>query len=140
MFLPRPWLVFVLVLASFSARAQWPTPAAPPEAAKPAEAKSDGQKAVEEAPVPKLVDDEKKEDPNTMTFSAAVNVLRQGSRVEVVFRNGESYTLPSGSRQRQIYDALEESERTGKAVSVVVDTRSGVIRSVGSSNSKADKK
>lgn len=128
-------LFLTSLLFAVNVRAEWPAPPAAPSApeAKAAEpVKSDGQKAVENAPVPKIVDTPAdKEDPNVTSFSGVVNVLRQGQRVEVVFRNGDTYSLPRGSKQHQIYNALAESEKTGKAVQVEVDTRSGVIRSVG---------
>ncbi|HRO68314.1 MAG TPA: hypothetical protein PL182_12165, partial [Pseudobdellovibrionaceae bacterium] len=65
------------------------------------------------------------------SYSAAVNVIRKIDRVEVVFRNGESYYLPSGSRYNQIYNACLESERTGKAISVTVNPKTRIILSVG---------
>lgn len=74
------------------------------------------------------------------TFSSAVNVLRKNDRIEAVFRNGEVYALPRGSRQHAIFSALEESERTGKAVSVTVDEKTGVIRSVGGAASAGERK
>lgn len=77
---------------------------------------------------------------NLRSFSAAVNVLRQGSRVEAVFRNGDIYVLPRGSRQHAIFNALAESEKSGKAVSVTVDERTGVIESVGTAAKPGEKK
>ncbi len=65
------------------------------------------------------------------SFSGVVNVIRQGDRVEVVFRNGDIYFLPHGSKQAGIFKALSESEQTGKAVSIEYDSRSGVIEAVG---------
>lgn len=104
---------------------------------------TEGETSAEKLPVPKLEDkapddspiESKEKDltnaPGVETFSAAVNVIRKIGRTEVVFRNGESYYLPSGSKYNEVYTACEESERTGKAVSVTVNTRSRTIISVG---------
>ncbi|MBX3034975.1 MAG: hypothetical protein KF865_13730 [Bdellovibrionaceae bacterium] len=59
--------------------------------------------------------------------NAAVNVIRKNDRTEVVFRNGDVYYMPSGKNYNSIYKACEESERTGQAISVVVNPRSKVI-------------
>ncbi|MBX3040870.1 MAG: hypothetical protein KF789_09215 [Bdellovibrionaceae bacterium] len=93
----------------------------------------DGKEATD-LPVPKLIDEDSEAPAKPAggeSFSAAVNVIRKIDRVEVVFRNGESYYLPSGSRYSEIYNACLESERTGKAISVTVNPKTRIIQSVG---------
>lgn len=92
-----------------------------------------GDLEVKDAPVEQAVE-EATPRKGTKKVSGVVNVLRQGSRVEVVMRGGEVFYLPTGSRQPAIFKALSESERTGKAVSFTVHEKSGVIEEVGSSS------
>lgn len=104
-------------------------------AAAPTEKKEPGSEATE-LPVPKLDPGEERAKAAQKTYSGVVNVLRQGERVEVVFKTGEIFSLPRGSRQQAIFKALDESEKTGTAVSIVVDDRTGIIQSVGGAPAK----
>lgn len=70
--------------------------------------------------------------PDEKSFSAVVSGLRKMGRTEVHFKNGEIYALPSGSRHNLFYKTFEDSEKTGKAVSVTVNTKSGVVQAVSS--------
>ena len=92
----------------------------------------------EEKPTEAAPENEKKS--GTVTFSAAVNVIRKMDRTEVVFRNGESYYLPRGSKSHGIFDACVESEKTGQPISVTVHPQSRIIQSVDSAKSDAIKK
>lgn len=68
------------------------------------------------------------------TVSGIVNVLRQGSNVEVVMKGGDIYMLPKSSRQASMFKLLKESETSGKPVSFTVNEKSGLIDSVGESS------
>lgn len=101
---------------------------------KKAAARQEEGKEATELPVPQLIDEDSEAPAKAAggeSFSAAVNVIRKIDRVEVVFRNGESYYLPSGSKYNEIYNACLDSERTGKAISVTVNPRTRIIQSVG---------
>lgn len=110
---------------------------------KPVVKREEGKEATE-LPVPKLINEDSEEAsskaPAGESFSAAVNVIRKIDRVEVVFRNGESYYLPSGSKYSQIYNACLESERTGQAISVTVNPKTRIILSVGAGGGTAKTK
>jgi hypothetical protein len=94
---------------------------------------------VKELPIPKLKDikefeadaaaaAQKEHDAKGyVTFSAAVNTIRRSDRTEVMFRNGDSYYLPSGGKHNEFYKICEESEKNGQAVSVVANPKSKVI-------------
>lgn len=118
--------IFVAMSLSLSSAQAGETPVVKP----PTEVKKDAPAEEPAAPAVANPEDQPPQGKHMRTFSSAVNVLRQGERVEAVFRNGEIYSLPRGARQHKIFKALSESEQTGAAVSVTVNERTGVIEHV----------
>lgn len=131
------WWIFVAMSLCLTARAEDPKAAI----AVPVEALPGAKNAAPAADEPNLGEPQEPESvrKNLRTFSSAVNVLRQGERVEAVFRNGDIFLLPRGARQHGIFKALQESERSGSAVSVTVDDRTGVIHSVSGADKAGNK-
>lgn len=139
--------VVVIIFAQIALAEEFFKPAA--ELPKAAGAPAAAAPAAVAAPVKAEVPEEKLDIPDTggarakaslKSYSGVVNVIRQGDRVEVVFRNGDIYFLPHGSKQAGIFKALSESEQTGKAVSIEYDSRSGVIEAVGGGGGGLEKK
>lgn len=109
---------------------------------KPAETKKTDmidEESETEIPDPRVAAEAAKAKAHQKTFSGIVNVLRQGDRVEVVFKTSEIFLLPRGAKQHAIFKALQESENTGGGVSIVYDDRSMVIESASKSGSGAGK-
>lgn len=127
-------MIFLVGLSSAQAQFQ---EVGSDESTPPAATSSDAENPAKKLPVPKIVDDEGDKDPvldnpSAISFSATVNVIRKVGRTEVMFRNGESYFIPSGSKFNEIYAACEESERTGKEVSIIANSRTRTIIQAGS--------
>lgn len=85
-------------------------------------------------------DTESKKNPDEVSLSGTVNVIRKISVTEVFFKDlKDSYVIPSGSQHSQIYKALEESRKKGTPVSFRANSKSRRIVSIesGSSEKKA---
>lgn len=125
-------LIPIVITGSFAFAAEPVTPTqTPPTTAAPAAGAKGDFKSLDE-PVPEVASEPKFDDASKYeTFSAAVNVIRPNDgRVEVVFRNGDSFYLPRGAKNASFYKACEESSNSGKPITVTVNKRTRIMEQV----------